>query len=265
MHVISCGDSGAGREDVRQHRLESVKETSVKSVEVRKVLRGLGSRQILFEQLRAREEHGEEADTSFGADVALDMGAVENEAQEAKDNGKWGVIDVAEEWLLDGHDPEVGRVFDGLGEGCGIIWAGIGVADHIQLVQVDGNESEHGQALLVVEMAEDARNGLFAFGVAENLDKGVGCCWTRQAHVVSMGGLPVRHTPATQQRLWFMIAEGGGDLLRLHGLQHLQPLPQLLIQSLHFHPPTHVPFNHLRSALLIRRRRQLPLMVFYLH
>jgi hypothetical protein len=41
---------------------------------------------------------------------------------------------------------------------------------------VDGDEGEHCQALVVVEMAEDARDDLFAFAVGEELDEGVWCC-----------------------------------------------------------------------------------------
>ena len=39
---------------------------------------------------------------------------------------------------------------------------------------MDGDEGEHCEAFLVVEVAEDARDGLFAFVVGEDLDERVG-------------------------------------------------------------------------------------------
>ena len=70
-------------------------------------------------------------------------------------------------------DEELDLFLHALGERC-VVRRRVGVADNVEVVHVDDDEGEHGEALLVVEVAEDAWDGFLAFAVGEDLDEGVG-------------------------------------------------------------------------------------------
>jgi hypothetical protein len=47
----------------------------------------------------------------------------------------------------------------------GVVRRRVGITDNVENVQVNDDESEHGKALLFIEVAENTRDGLLAFTV----------------------------------------------------------------------------------------------------
>jgi hypothetical protein len=129
----------------------------------------------LLDEFGARDEHGEHADANFSADNSRDAYAVQDQAYKPDDGPKRCFIDVGEE----GRHHSGAEEFDFIAHGGRKRRAGDeggeGVPNDVEAIEVDGEESEKSQALLIVEVAKDARNSFLAFGWAQELNEWVRC------------------------------------------------------------------------------------------
>jgi hypothetical protein len=169
VNVVCSGDTGVGGEDVRQQWLDGVEEAGVQFRPLDRVFllfaRGLcGGDEGLLDELGARDEHCEDGDAGLGADGGEDVDSVQDEAEEADDDVEGGLVDVAEEGRHDGLGEEFDLLLDSGWNG-GIVVGRVCFTDDVENVKVDDHEGEHGKTLLLVEVAEDAWDGLLAFAV----------------------------------------------------------------------------------------------------
>jgi hypothetical protein len=177
VNVVRSGDTGVGGEDVRQQWLDSVEEARVQFRPLDGVFllfaRGLcGGDEGLLDELGAGDEHCEDGDAGLGADGGEDVDPVQDEAEKANDDVEGGLVDVAEEGRHDGLGKKFDLLLDSGWDG-GVVVGRVCFTDDIEDVEVDDHEGEHSETLLLVEVAEDAWDGLLAFAVGEDLYEGV--------------------------------------------------------------------------------------------
>lgn len=173
MDVLGRRDVRVRGENIRQDRLDGVEQATVQFRPLLPVF--LDRRRIgrgLFDQFGAGDEHGEDRNADLGPHDALHVRAIEDQTEKADDDVERRLVDEAEQRGHDGLVEERDFFLDASGDG-GAVHGRICVSDHVEHVQMDRDESEHGQSLLFVQMAKDTWNGLFALGMSEDLDERV--------------------------------------------------------------------------------------------
>lgn len=217
-------------ENVWQDRLDGVEKTVVQLLNLLKI-RGGGCRRrrALLDQFCARDEDGKDGQTDLRAHKNRNVGAIQHQTQKAYNDVQGRFVHVCEERRHDSLSEEFDFLLSRTRERRKRIGRDA-VLDHVESVKVHDNHGQDRHALLLINVAEDARDGLLALGVGQDGNERV-------------GNVGTSHN-------------------RFHDLE---TVPQLLVELLDLVLPLHVLLNLSRVAAVIQRRWHATFMIFHLH
>ena len=164
---IVAGVDVIGGEDVRKDGLGEVEETVVELSPLCPVFIRDLSTCLLLDEEGARDEHGEHGNTNLGANDSLHVYSVEDKANKTANNVERSIANVGKQSRNDSLAEKLDFITDGTRQ-LRFVRVRVCQANNIEDVEVDDEDGQNGQTLLVVDVAEDAGNGLLALGVRQD-------------------------------------------------------------------------------------------------
>lgn len=170
------------REYVRKNRLGQIKQTVVEVVPlppifVSHVLPRIGTR--LLDKNRARDENGKEGNSNLGPHDRLDVDTVQDQTQQTRDDVEWRIVNIGQQGWNDCLGEKLDFIADTTRED-GFIGMRVCETSNVNNVEMDSQQGDDGESLLVINVSEDAGNGLFPLGVGKNSNERV---WSRRTSV----------------------------------------------------------------------------------